>query len=123
MRGIGKALLGAALLAAGCASGLGDVCDASTPCPDDFVCSFPDEEAALGVCDYPLRAEGEECTVAAECGRSLTCSNHFTPGDRYGTCVQQRADGERCFVDRDCAGGTCEGASGSALDGTCVTED
>lgn len=118
-----KALLGAGVLMSGCASGLGDPCDAATACEEGFVCSFPSEEAAQGVCDYPLRGEGEECTVAAECARELTCSNHFTPADRYGTCVAKRAEGEACFVDRDCESGTCEGASGSALDGTCAPEE
>ncbi|MCP3137507.1 P2X purinoceptor [Pyxidicoccus xibeiensis] len=113
------------VLAAGCSSGLGEPCDAQTACPDDLVCSFAQGEdgpASLGVCDYPLRGEGGACTVAAECERSLTCSNHFTPGDRYGTCVKKLADGAACFTDRDCQGGTCEGASGSALDGVCTSE-
>lgn len=114
------------VLAAGCSVGLGEPCDAGTACPEGLVCSFPREEegpAPRGVCDYPLRGEGEECTVAAECERSLTCSNHFTPGDRYGACVKKRAVGEACFVDRDCESGACEGGSGSALDGVCAAED
>lgn len=115
-------LLCAVVLGAGCASGLGEPCDARETCPDGLVCSFPkgdDGPAPRGICDYPLRAEGEACTVAAECEKSLTCSNHFTPGDRYGTCVKPRADGEACFTDRDCESGTCVGASGTALDGAC----
>jgi hypothetical protein len=110
----------------GCAEGLGDSCDAQTACPDDLVCSFPsgdDGPAPRGICDYPLRAEGEACTLAAECEKALTCSSHFTPGDRYGTCVKQRADGEVCFEDRDCESGTCAGASGTALDGVCAAAD
>ncbi|MFP2923804.1 hypothetical protein ACLESO_01050 [Pyxidicoccus sp. 3LG] len=114
------------MLAAGCSSGLGEPCDVGTACPDDLVCSFPsgdDGPGPNGVCDYPLRGEGGECTVAAQCEGSLTCSSHFTPGDRYGTCVKKRGDGAPCFADRDCEGGTCEGASGSALDGFCATEE
>lgn len=116
----------AVVLAAGCASGLGEPCDAQAACPEDLVCNFPrgeDGPAPRGVCDYPLRGEGAACTVAAECERALTCSNHFTPGDRYGTCVKKRAEGEACFQDRDCESGTCEGASGGALDGACAAEN
>jgi hypothetical protein len=113
----------AGVLAAGCASGLGEPCDARTACPEDLACSFPtgkDGPAQRGICDYPLRGEGAACTVAAECEKALTCSNHFTPGDRYGTCVKKRAEGEACFADRDCESGTCAGASGKALDGACA---
>ncbi len=115
----------AVVLAAGCSSGLGEPCDAQKACPDDLMCSFPrgeDGPALQGVCDYALRGEGEACTVAAECAQALTCSSHFTPGDRYGTCVKKRAEGEACFDDRDCESGTCEGASGDALDGACAAE-
>jgi hypothetical protein len=59
---------------------------------------------------------------AAECERELTCSNHFTPQDRYGSCVQRRGDGEPCFTDRDCVSERCTGASERALDGTCMPE-
>jgi hypothetical protein len=115
-------LLCTVMLGAGCASGLGEPCDAGNACPDALVCSFPNGEdgpAPRGICDYPPRAEGEACTVAADCEKSLTCSSHFTPGDRYGTCVKPRPDGEACFMDRDCQSGTCVDASGTALDGVC----
>jgi len=118
--GLGLLLLGAG---AGCAVGLGEPCDADTPCPDELVCAFPQAggtNAARGVCDYPLKKAGEPCTVVAECESTLTCSNHFTPQDRYGTCVAPRQNGEACFVARDCVSGRCEGASGTALDGTCA---
>jgi hypothetical protein len=59
---------------------------------------------------------------AAECERELTCSNHFTPQDRYGSCVQRRGDGEPCFTDRDCVSERCTGASERALDSTCMPE-
>jgi hypothetical protein len=114
------------LMASGCGTALGERCAADGDCGEELVCSRPKvngELAATGVCDYALRAENEPCTVAAECARELTCSNHFEPGSRYGSCVPQRADGEACFADRDCASGSCAGASGSALDGTCVAEE
>jgi hypothetical protein len=76
-------------------------------------------EDPKGVCDYPLRGEGEPCSQAAECQAALTCSNHFEPNTRYGRCVQKRGPGEACFQDRDCLT-KCEGASGTALDGTCA---
>jgi len=123
MRWRGMAWVCAGVLAAGCASGLGEPCDAQTACREDLACSFPtgkDGPAPRGICDYPLRGEGAACTVAAECEKALTCSNHFTPGDRYGTCVKTRAEGEACFADRDCESGTCAGASGKALDGACA---
>jgi hypothetical protein len=121
-----KALLWAGLLGAlGCHSGLGEPCDAGTPCPEGLVCSYPPQprepvEDPKGGCDYPPRAEGEPCSLAAECAHSLTCSNHFAPGTRYGRCVPQRDAGEACFQDRDCTSGRCEGESGTALDGTCA---
>ena len=106
------------LLATACAVGLGDPCSAQAPCPQGLVCNFP-PAASSGVCDYPLRVEGEPCTRAAECEAAFTCSNHFTPGDRYGTCVPKREDGAPCFADRDCQSGNCAGESGTALDGVC----
>lgn len=114
-------------LAGACALGplgLGNPCDAGTPCPDGLTCNFPpgDGTATRGVCDYPLRAEGEPCTRAAECEEALTCSNHFTPNDRYGTCVAKREDGAACFDDRDCLSGFCAGESGTSLDGSCTTD-
>lgn len=126
MRRMRMMWLCAAVLAAGCSSGLGEPCDARTACPEDLVCSFPsgdDGPTPRGVCDYPLRGEGEACTLAAECEKALTCSSHFTPGDRYGTCVKPRAEGDACFTDRDCESGTCAGASGTALDGACAVAD
>lgn len=111
-------------LAGACALGplgLGNPCDADTTCPSGLTCNFP-PGATRGVCDYPLRAEGEPCTQAAECEQALTCSNHFTPNNRYGTCVATREDGAACFADRDCQSGFCVGASGTALDGVCMTD-
>ncbi len=105
-----------------CAVGIGQPCGQDRACPSGLRCSFPQvggAPAANGVCDYPLRAEGEPCTVAAECENALTCSNHFNPGSRYGTCTPKRAAGEACFVNRDCASNRCTGASGTRLDGTC----
>ncbi|WP_224244053.1 hypothetical protein [Hyalangium gracile] len=112
-----------ALLGTGCSIGLGERCETDGDCADELVCSKPsqgNEPAPSGVCDYPRRGLDEPCTVSAECEASLTCSNHFTPGDRYGKCVAPREEGSACFADRDCVSGTCEGASGSALDGTCA---
>ncbi len=119
------AVLGLALGAAGCRTGLGEACDAQAPCPEGLVCSVPTHpegsvEDPQGVCDYAQRKEGEVCSLAAECERAFTCSNHFNPGTRYGTCVPRRATGEACFQDRDCLVGKCDGASGEALDGTCA---
>jgi hypothetical protein len=119
-------LAGACLLAAfclsGCSMGIGQTCNASTPCPSDLVCSYPPVDggtAANGVCDYPLKAEGKPCTVAAECDSSLTCSNHFTPNNRYGKCVPKLAAGAACFRNRDCQSNRCNGADGVSLSGTC----
>lgn len=119
--------LAALLLAAGgCGEPLGTRCTADEDCGEALVCSRPrvnGQPAASGVCDYPLRAENEPCTVAAECASTLTCSSHFVVGGRYGQCVPQRAEGEACFADRDCASGSCAGASGRALDGTCAAPE
>jgi len=106
----------------GCALGLGEPCEVSTDCPEKLICAIPRGEGGdttRGVCDYPLKQENERCTVASDCERSLTCSNHFTPGERYGTCVVRKQNGAPCFMDRDCVSGNCAGASGTALDGTC----
>ncbi len=75
--------------------------------------------SANGVCDYPLKSEGKPCTMAAECETQLTCSNHFTPNNRYGTCVQKLPSGSACFQNRDCQSNRCTGADGSSLSGTC----
>lgn len=112
-----------AVLGTACGAGLGQDCSEQAPCPDGLVCNRPSlpggAVSTLGVCDYPLRPEGAPCTRAAECESTLTCSNHFAPGTRYGTCVQKRAAGEACFVKRDCVSNVCRGASGFALDGIC----
>lgn len=117
------ALVPAAALAAGCAVGLGEACSDELPCPQVLTCARPplrDGGAApVGYCDYPLRVEGEPCTRAAECQSALTCSNHFAPGSRYGTCVPRRGAGEACFVPRDCVSNRCQGGSGRSLDGVC----
>ena len=122
-----KLLLAAVLVlgATGCRTGLGEACDADAPCPEGLVCNVPSHpegsvEDPQGVCDYAQRKEGEVCSAAAECERAFTCSNHFNPGTRYGTCVPRRATGEACFADRDCLVGKCDGASGEAVDGTCA---
>ena len=109
------------LAVVGCHSGLGDVCDEGTPCPEGLVCSIPrgNAEQPKGICDYPLKAQGAPCSQAAECEAALTCSTHFSPNTRYGQCVPKRGAGEACFQDRDCQG-RCEGESGTALDGTCA---
>jgi hypothetical protein len=113
----------AAILGTGCGVSLGERCGTDGDCASGLVCSRPtqgDAPAPTGVCDYPLRGLDEPCTVVAECAPSLTCSNHFTPGDRYGRCVSRRENGSGCFDDRDCESNHCEGASGDALDGTCA---
>lgn len=112
-----------AMLASSCAVGIGQDCSVQLPCPEGLVCSRPPVPgggvAEVGICDYPLRAEGEPCTRAKECEATLTCSNHFAPGTRYGTCVPKRTAGEACFVKRDCVSNVCRGASGTGLDGVC----
>lgn len=120
-----RALLGTgAVLAIGaaCAVGIGEPCG-DRACPAGLVCSRPSlpdgGTATLGVCDYPLRAEGEPCLAANQCEAALTCSVHFEPGGHYGTCVPRRAAGEACFQSRDCASNRCTGASTQAADGTC----
>ena len=112
-----RLLICAVMLLSGCAVGIGDECSADGDCNHGLVCSRP-TGSTLGVCDYPLKAVGEPCTVAAECEAALTCSNHFTPNQRYGTCVAPRGAGEGCLQDRDCTSGTCDGPSSAAL-GTC----
>lgn len=121
-------LLGGYLLAiwlggAGCAAGIGQICNATTACPSELVCSYPvgsdGGTLANGVCDYPLKSEGQPCTVAAECDNALTCSNHFSPNTRYGTCVPRRGTGSPCFQSRDCQSNRCNGADGVSLSGVC----
>lgn len=102
--------LAAALALVACSNGVGDRCALNQPCPEDLVCSHPPGDAGVGVCDYPPRQYGEPCSSADECAPELTCSNHFTPGIRHGTCVHRRQDGEVCFVDRDCVSGRCRDA-------------
>lgn len=120
---LGWCLLVWGLGGAGCAVGIGQTCNATTPCASELVCSYPlgsdGGSLANGVCDYPLRSEGKPCTVAAECEDALTCSNHFTPNNRYGTCVPKRANGSPCFQNRDCQSNRCNGADGVSLSGTC----
>jgi hypothetical protein len=113
----------AALLWLGCSSGLGEPCGEASPCPNRLMCATPPSDggaAAQGVCDYPRGEEGDPCTAAAECESAFTCSNHFAPGSRYGTCTAKRLAGEACFADRDCTSGKCTGATGTTLDGTCA---
>ena len=110
-------LLAASILLTGCPLGLGERCsgEGGGECPAPLVCTPVEEGNPVGICDYPLLAEGRACTQAARCEAGLTCSNHFTAGERYGTCVAARASGEQCLMDRDCASGACEGASTEAL--------
>ena len=127
MRTVRTWLLGAVLLGAvGCGAGVGARCDADTACPEGLVCSFPPPprsgpvEDPQGVCDYPLRAEGEPCSQAIECQTELTCSTHFEPNTRYGRCVRKHGLGEVCFQARDCAVGTCQGVDEDGLGGICT---
>jgi len=119
-----RLLLGAAAAAllSSCSVGVGQGCS-DAECPQGLVCSrTPLGDggfAPQGVCDYPLRADGDPCLAASQCEPSLTCSNHFEPGGHYGTCVPRLAAGEACFANRDCQSNRCIGASGQALDGTC----
>lgn len=110
------------LAGTGCAVGIGQPCG-EAECPSGLVCTFPTsgsgEPLAQGICDYPLLPEGEACTAAAQCAGTLTCSNHFDEGGRYGQCVPRLAPGSTCFAARDCVSNKCNGASGTALDGTC----
>ena len=106
--------------AAACSTGLGDRCAPNQPGPEALECREPFADAGAGVCDYPFKAFGDPCSRAEECAPELTCSNHFTPGERWGTCVHRLPDSARCFADRDCASGTCVGRSGFAVDGTCA---
>jgi len=105
-----------------CSVGVGQICG-DAECPQGLVCTRPPlpdgGSAPQGICDYPLRAEGEPCLAANQCEPALTCSNHFQGGGHYGTCVPRLAAGEACFVNRDCQSNRCTGASGQALDGTC----
>jgi len=122
-RAFALTLAAASSLLLGCSAGVGQTCG-DTECPQGLICtrpSLPDGgPAAQGVCDYPLRGEGEPCLAANQCEAALTCSVHFQPGGHYGTCVPRLAAGEACFVNRDCQSNRCTGGSGQALDGTCV---
>jgi len=102
-----------------CLSGLGERCAANQPCPEALQCSYPPGDGGVGICDYPPKQFGDPCSSALECAADLTCSIHFTPGQRYGTCVHRRGDGEPCFEDRDCQSNFCAGATGTGIDGTC----
>jgi hypothetical protein len=116
-------ILALALAGSGCAVGIGQTCNPSTACPSDLVCSYPrgadGGTLANGVCDYALKPEGMPCTVAAECDTTLTCSNHFTPNNRYGTCAPKLPSGGACFQNRDCQSNRCDGADGTTLSGIC----
>jgi hypothetical protein len=111
------------LTALGCEVGIGQRCGDEAPCHDGLSClrpSLPDGgTAAAGICDHPLRAEGEPCTRSADCEVELACSNHFQVGARYGACVVRHRVGEACFENGDCESNSCPGASGKALDGVC----
>lgn len=109
-----------ALALLSCANGVGERCADNAPCPPSLRCSKVSADAESGVCDYPPRTFGEACSRADECEETLTCSSHFTPGERYGTCVHLRADGQPCYVNRDCQSGVCEGATPEAVTGTCT---
>src|SRR5262245_43744087 len=124
MTGVVLALSAAAVaLLAACSVGVGQTCG-EAQCPQGLACTFPAlpgdaGPAPQGICDYPLRAEGEPCLAANQCEASLTCSNHFQAGGHYGTCTARLAPGEACFVNRDCVSNRCQGGTGQALDGTC----
>lgn len=111
-------------LLAACAVGLGQPCDAATPCPAGLTCAAlgtaDGGTSAQGLCDYPLRLEGEPCTRAAECDAALTCSVHLTPGTRDGRCTPRLPNGSACFTDRDCQSHRCQGSAGTAPGGTCA---
>jgi len=106
---------------AGCSNGVGELCATNQPCVEPLRCMFPTGTATTGMCDYPPRAYGDRCALAMECEESLTCSSHFTSGQRYGTCIHRRKDGEACAVDRDCVSGHCEGAGSDGGLGVCGT--
>ena len=108
----------AAAILSGCPIGLGERCASDLDCRDDLVCLQPPGGGG-GICDYPYRAAGEPCTVAAHCEPELTCSSHLMPGARYGVCVEKQPGGEVCSVDRDCISGSCLGPTPEAL-GTCA---
>ncbi len=102
-----------------CSNGVGELCATNRPCVEALRCVYPSEEATTGICDYPLREFGDRCQLAAECEEELTCSSHFTLGDRYGTCIHRREEGEPCTVDRDCRDGRCVPPPEGALLGMC----
>lgn len=97
----------AAVALLSCSNGVGDVCADNQPCVPALRCVFPTADAQLGVCDYPPRQFGERCSRGEECADDLTCSSHFTPSERYGTCIHRLEAGAGCVQDRDCLGGAC----------------
>lgn len=114
----GWLLLGA--LAAACTNGVGEPCAENRPCAASLECVYAQDAGAVGLCDYPLGDLGARCETAASCGPGLTCSSHFTPGERYGSCVHQRGAGELCTVDRDCVSGRCEPGLTAGAPGRCA---
>lgn len=98
------------LLFGGCAEGPGQLCGTHRPCERPLTCRFPSPGAEQGVCDYEPLGFGERCEGAEACADELTCSSHFTPGERYGTCIFRRQAGEPCTVGRDCVSKTCDGS-------------
>lgn len=103
-----------------CAPGVGEPCAENLPCPMSLQCVLPFAGAEAGVCDHAPGGFGARCEDAVSCAEGLTCSSHFTSGERYGTCVHQRQDGELCVVDRDCVSGHCEPSPSGAGGGRCV---
>lgn len=102
-----------------CTNGVGEPCAPNRPCAPSLECVTAGETEEAGVCDYPLGAFGARCESAASCAAELTCSSHFTPGERYGTCIHRQEVGAPCVVDRDCESGRCEAAPSGGASGVC----
>ena len=104
----------------GCTNGVGELCASNRPCPPSLECVRAGDTSDTGICDYPLAGFGARCELASQCEPGLTCSSHFTPGERYGTCVHQRDVGEPCAVDRDCLSGRCDSSLTPGAQGRCA---
>lgn len=98
------------LLLLACGNSPGTPCTDDSACGEELRCAFPVVDgmpASNGVCTTRLLGENAPCSVTAECGRGLFCSNDI-PMDvkrRHGTCMPGQSEGAGCFRDNNCAAG------------------
>lgn len=95
----------------------GSACGASAQCSSTFCAVSAD--AICGMC-ADLPAVGDDCQVAADCGRDLACV--IPSGETDGTCAQYSGSGAGCLTGtQPCASGlACVGDNvGSGTMGLC----